>query len=142
MSSATIAAISTPPGSGGIGIIRMSGADVLRHLRVIFHPLDSHCPYDSHRLYYGHIIHPRDKKILDEVLAVYMAAPKTYTREDVVEIHCHGNYLALQSILELLLNNATFVRMLLTFVSITIISLSKLIDPSKIFVASESILEL
>ena len=103
MSSATIAAISTPPGSGGIGIIRMSGADVLRHLRVIFHPLDSHCPYDSHRLYYGHIIHPRDKKILDEVLAVYMAAPKTYTREDVVEIHCHGNYLALQSILELLL---------------------------------------
>lgn len=103
-SSHTIAAISTPPGSGGIGIIRISGGDALAHLRGIFQPLGSSCAFESHRLYYGHIIHPRSQKILDEVLAVYMAAPKTYTREDVVEIHCHGNYLALQSILELLLS--------------------------------------
>lgn len=100
----TIAAISTPPGSGGIGIIRISGKDALAHLRSIYKAVGSSCSFESHRLYYGHIVHPQSHKILDEVLAVYMAAPKTYTREDVVEIHCHGNYLALQSILELLLS--------------------------------------
>ena len=99
----TIAAISTPPGSGGIGIIRVSGEDALAHLRTIFLPHADNCSFDSHRLYYGKIVHPESQKVLDEVLAVYMAAPKTYTREDVVEIHCHGNYLALQSILEVLL---------------------------------------
>ena len=99
----TIAAISTPPGSGGIGIIRISGPESLAHLKVIFHPLSKKCSFESHRLYYGRIVHPVEKKTLDEVLAVFMAAPKTYTREDVVEIHCHGNFLALQSILELLL---------------------------------------
>ncbi len=99
----TIAAISTPPGSGGIGIIRMSGAQSLAHLQTVFQPLDKSCSFDSHRLYYGCVVHPDSNKTLDEVLAVYMAAPKTYTREDVVEIHCHGNFLVLQSILELLL---------------------------------------
>ncbi len=99
----TIAAISTPPGSGGIGIIRISGGESLDHLQAIFCPVDSACSYTSHRLYYGRIVHPQSSKTLDEVLAVYMAAPKTYTREDVVEIHCHGNFLVLQSILELLL---------------------------------------
>lgn len=102
-SSDTIAAISTPPGSGGIGIIRISGRESLDHLQAIFCPVDSACPYLSHRLYYGRIVHPQSSKTLDEVLAVYMAAPKTYTREDVVEIHCHGNFLVLQSVLELLL---------------------------------------
>jgi len=99
----TIAAISTPPGSGGIGIIRMSGGQSLPLLQTLFHPLDKTCSFDSHRLYYGRIVHPDTHKALDEVLAVFMAAPKTYTREDVVEIHCHGNILVLQSILELLL---------------------------------------
>jgi len=100
----TIAAISTPPGSGGIGIIRMSGAQSLALLQTIFHPLDKSCSFDSHHMYYGHIVHPDTNKSLDEVLAVFMASPKTYTREDVVEIHCHGNVLVLQSILELLLS--------------------------------------
>ncbi len=103
-SSDTIAAISTPPGAGGIGIIRMSGPASLPLLKRIFQPLDSGCAFDSHRLYYGRIVHPEEKKDLDEVLAVFMAAPKTYTREDVVEIHCHGNFLVLQSILELLIS--------------------------------------
>ncbi len=103
-SSDTIAAISTPPGAGGIGIIRMSGPASLPLLKKIFQPLDSGCAFDSHRLYYGRIVHPLEKKDLDEVLAVFMAAPKTYTREDVVEIHCHGNFLVLQSILELLIS--------------------------------------
>ena len=102
-SSDTIAAISTPPGSGGIGIIRISGPDSLAHLKALFQPLGKNCSFESHRLYYGRVVHPLEKKPLDEVLAVFMAAPKTYTREDVVEIHCHGNFLVLQSILELLL---------------------------------------
>ena len=100
----TIAAISTPPGAGGIGIIRMSGSQSLAHLQTVFQPLDKSCSFDSHHFYFGRVVHPGNNKILDEVLAVFMAAPKTYTREDVVEIHCHGNFLILQSILELLLS--------------------------------------
>ncbi len=100
----TIAAISTPPGAGGIGIIRISGPCALASLQEIFHPRDPDCTFTSHRLYYGHIVHPQKNKILDEVLAVFMASPSTYTREDVVEIHCHGNFLVLQSVLELLLS--------------------------------------
>jgi tRNA modification GTPase len=100
----TICAISTPPGAGGIGVIRISGPTALDHLQAIFHPRNKACSFDSHRLYYGHIVHPQKNKILDEVLTVFMAAPATYTREDVVEIHCHGNFLALQSILELLVS--------------------------------------
>lgn len=99
----TIAAISTPPGAGGIGIIRISGSRSLTILKGFFQPKDQACSFASHRLYYGHIRHPQEGKILDEVLAVYMAAPHTYTREDVVEIHCHGSFLVLQNILELIL---------------------------------------
>ncbi|MBU1139315.1 MAG: tRNA uridine-5-carboxymethylaminomethyl(34) synthesis GTPase MnmE, partial [Proteobacteria bacterium] len=104
MESDTIAAISTPPGSGGIGVIRMSGPRSLHHLQTIFDPRDKGCLFDSHRLYYGHIVEPQGGKILDEVLAVFMAAPKTYTREDVVEIHCHGNFIVLHTVLELLVS--------------------------------------
>lgn len=99
----TIAAISTPPGAGGIGIIRMSGDDALPTLKMLFSPKDTHCGYNSHKLYYGHIVHPNTGRIIDEVLAVYMAAPHTYTREDVVEIHCHGSFLVLEGVLELIL---------------------------------------
>lgn len=99
----TIAAISTPPGAGGIGIIRMSGKQALHILRSLFRPKDQACTFASHRLYYGHICHPQGGKIVDEVLAVYMAAPHTYTREEVVEIHCHGSFLVLQNVLELIL---------------------------------------
>jgi len=99
----TIAAISTPPGAGGIGIIRISGSRALSLLKSIFQPKDPSCAFVSHKLYYGHILQPDQGKILDEVLAVYMAAPHTYTREDVVEVHCHGSYLVLQNVLELIL---------------------------------------
>lgn len=104
----TIAAISTPPGSGGIGIIRMSGEQVLAVLHKIFQPQDPNCPFRSHQLYYGRIIHPLECKILDEVLVVFMQAPRTYTREDVVEIHCHGSFLILQQILELILQEGIY----------------------------------
>lgn len=99
----TIAAISTPPGAGGIGIIRISGNLSRNILTTLFQPKDPSCRFQSHRLYYGHILQPDGGKIVDEVLAVFMAAPHTYTREDVVEIHCHGSYLVLHSILELIL---------------------------------------
>ncbi|WP_457575195.1 tRNA uridine-5-carboxymethylaminomethyl(34) synthesis GTPase MnmE [Desulfomarina sp.] len=100
----TIAAISTPPGAGGIGIIRMSGNRSLDILKMIFVPAGSPGVLVSHHMYYGHIRRENDGKILDEVLAVFMASPRTYTREDVVEIHCHGSYLVLQNVLELLLD--------------------------------------
>ncbi len=99
----TIAAISTPPGSGGIGIIRMSGPSSLDVLKLIFSPHSSSCGFCSHTLYYGNIIEPDRQQILDEVLVVYMQTPRTYTREDVVEIHCHGSFLVLENILELIL---------------------------------------
>ncbi len=101
----TIAAVSTPVGAGGIGVIRISGDQALSLLKNIFEPRDRSCPYRSHQLYYGHIRQPDEGKIIDEVLAVYMAAPRTYTREDVVEIHCHGSFLVLQNVLELILAN-------------------------------------
>jgi len=99
----TIAAISTPPGAGGIGIIRISGPQSLPILKRVFAAKDPLCSFSSHHLYYGHIQRPADGKIFDEVLAVFMASPKTYTREDVVEIHCHGSFLVLQNVLELIM---------------------------------------
>ena len=97
----TIAAIATPPGPGGIGIIRISGPLALRIFEKLFMPRHKKSPqvYESHRMYYGWVIDPSDSAPIDEVLAVFMRAPNTYTREDVVEIQCHGSYLVLQEIL-------------------------------------------
>jgi len=96
----TIAAIATPPGPGGIGIIRVSGPASLSILTRLFTPKRA-SSLASHRLTYGWIKHPHTGRTLDEVMAVFMAAPHTYTREDVIEIHCHGSYLILQDILVL-----------------------------------------
>jgi tRNA modification GTPase len=98
-SEATIAAIATPPGPGGIGIIRVSGSLALPILTAIFAPKCGAATLRSHRLYYGWISNPRTGQPIDEVMAVFMQAPATYTREDVVEIQCHGSYLVLQDIL-------------------------------------------
>lgn len=97
----TIAAVATPPGMGGIGIIRISGPDALPVLRQVFVPRKPHPTFTSHTLYYGTVL-DRDHQVLDEALAVYMRAPHTYTREDVVELHCHGSSLVLQAILRTL----------------------------------------
>ncbi|MFV0438598.1 MAG: tRNA uridine-5-carboxymethylaminomethyl(34) synthesis GTPase MnmE [Desulfopila sp.] len=99
----TIAAISTPPGSGGIGVIRISGEKALAVLQRLFRPAVGDCVYASHHLNYGHIVDPVSGRIVDEVLAVYMRAPRSYTREDVAEIHCHGSFLVLEEVLELIL---------------------------------------
>lgn len=95
----TIAAIATPPGAGGIGIIRISGPLSRSILSRLFTPRKPLSSFASHRMYYGWMTEPESAQLLDEVLAVFMEAPNTYTREDVVEIHCHGSYLILEQIL-------------------------------------------
>jgi tRNA modification GTPase len=96
----TIAAISTPLGEGGIGIVRLSGTEARSIAKVIFRGKLS-----DRRLSYGHVIDPQTGERVDEVLISYMAAPHTYTREDVVEINCHGGPLPLQRILLLALQH-------------------------------------
>jgi tRNA modification GTPase len=99
----TIAAISTPLGEAGIGIVRLSGPEAAAIARRIFRPHHSHRRLASHRLYLGHIIDPQGE-IIDEVLLALMRAPQTYTREDVVEINCHSGYGVLSRILKLALS--------------------------------------
>ncbi|MBU0674844.1 MAG: tRNA uridine-5-carboxymethylaminomethyl(34) synthesis GTPase MnmE [Proteobacteria bacterium] len=94
---ATIAAISTPPGVGGIGIVRISGTLARPILTKLFAP-SHHAGIIPHRLSHGWINSP-DGRPLDEVMSVYLPAPHTYTREDVVEIQCHGSTMVLQAIL-------------------------------------------
>ena len=98
----TIAAIATPPGRGAIGVIKISGKDSLPILKKIFKPAKPKEKFESHKLYYGFIVDPQGK-VIDEVLITYMKAPRTYTREDVVEIYAHSGYLILRKILELIL---------------------------------------
>src|SRR5450756_640515 len=96
----TIAAISTATGEAGIGIVRLSGRDSLPILRRIFRGAGAWGDFQSHRVYYGHALDPDSHAVLDEVLAICMMAPRSYTREDVVEIHCHGGPVSLQRLLE------------------------------------------
>lgn len=102
----TIAAIATAFGEGGIGIVRISGDRAKEILDKIFVPVQSkqETSIADRRLIYGHIFSPGDEQVIDEVLAVYMKAPATYTREDVVEIHCHGGSIPLGKTLSLVLN--------------------------------------
>ncbi len=100
----TIAAIATPPGEGGIGIIRISGEKAKDILDRIFVPV-SKGKLEKRKLSYGHIIDPACGKKIDEVLCVFMKGPKTYTVEDVVEINCHGGMIPLRQILELVLKS-------------------------------------
>lgn len=95
----TIAAIATPPGCGGIGIVRVSGPLASAIADSVF----SRTPgggLDSHRLYYGRFLSPDSGSLIDEGMAVLMRAPRSYTREDVLELHCHGGYLVVRSVLQ------------------------------------------
>ncbi len=96
----TIVAIATAPGEGGIGIVRLSGAGAERLLQDYFCSAGRDDQFASHRLYYGHF---RDSagELIDEVMAVVMRAPRSYTREDVVEVHCHGGNVVLRRIVDL-----------------------------------------
>lgn len=100
----TIAAISTPFGESGIGVVRLSGPMAEPILKKLFKPKKEISHFDSHRFYYGQVIDPKTGSPIDEALIVLMRKPKSYTREDIVEIQCHGGYLLLQKILELVLS--------------------------------------
>lgn len=99
----TIAAISTPKGEGGIGIIRISGDKSFEILSKIFNTKNPNKDLGFYKFNYG-FIHDKGK-IIDEVMIVRMKAPKTYTCEDVVEINCHGGYFVTEKVLELVLKN-------------------------------------
>jgi tRNA modification GTPase len=100
----TIAAVSTPSGIGGIGIIRLSGPRAWAIARRLFVPHRPASRPKTHHLYLGRILDPATHQSLDEVFLSYMAAPKTYTREDLVEINCHSGPLVLKKILNLVLS--------------------------------------
>lgn len=103
MQNDTIAAIATPPGQGGIGVIRVSGTEAFTLVQPLFRSPGKASPPPSHMLTYGRIIDPASQETIDEVMVAFMHAPHTYTREDVVEIQGHGGPLVLQRILRLLL---------------------------------------
>src|SRR3989338_3976813 len=98
----TIAAISTPIGEGGIGIIRLSGPDAVKISDKIFvsHDKDKPSKFKSNTLYYGYIVDDKKGKV-DEALLTTMRSPRTYTKEDIVEINCHGGIVVLRKVLEL-----------------------------------------
>lgn len=98
----TIAAISTPLGEGAIGIVRLSGTKALDIARSIFKGKDL-TTVASHTLNYGHIIKPSTGEVIDEVMVSVMLAPKTFTREDVIEINTHGGIAVTNDILQLLI---------------------------------------
>jgi tRNA modification GTPase len=100
----TIAAISTPPGEGGIGIVRISGPSAAKIGLSLFRFAGAEREPESHRLYFGHLLDPEDGQVVDEVLFAFMKAPRTYTREDIVEINCHGGVLPLAKTLRLVLS--------------------------------------
>ncbi len=97
----TIVAPATPPGEGGVAIVRLSGPQAETFLRRTFRSGGDDREIASHRLYYGRIFPPASDHPLDEVMAVVMRAPRSYTREDVVEIHCHGGSHLVRRLLDL-----------------------------------------
>ncbi|MCL2352247.1 MAG: tRNA uridine-5-carboxymethylaminomethyl(34) synthesis GTPase MnmE [Firmicutes bacterium] len=110
----TIAAVATPPGTGGIGIIRLSGPEAFAILDRLFIPgrainreaaRAAAAGASPRRLTYGHIYGPAAGEDADEVMTVKMPRPRSYTKEDVAEIHCHGGPLVLRRILGLVLES-------------------------------------
>ncbi len=102
-----IAAISTPAGTGAIAIIRVSGKESIDIVDAVFQSADK-SPlrgFPSHTIHYGWIVDPQTQNSVDEVLVMLMRAPRTFTKEDVVEINCHGGAYIQGRILELLLQN-------------------------------------
>ncbi len=115
MDNSTIAAIATPTGLGGIGIIKISGRNALSIAAKLFKrsPFSSNTSketscsvsFKSHRLYHGYIVDPEKERVLDEVLLAAMISPHSYTTEDVIEIQAHSGHLVINCILELVLKN-------------------------------------
>jgi tRNA modification GTPase len=98
----TIVAIATAivPQQGSVGIVRMSGSEAQSIAQQLFYT-PGRQTWESHRILYGYIRHPQTKKTIDEALLLLMLSPRSYTREDVVEFHCHGGIIAVQQVLQL-----------------------------------------
>jgi tRNA modification GTPase len=101
----TICAVSTPPGEGGIGIIRISGPKAHNILELIFQPAGKIESYLPRTLYLGNIVNRKTREKIDEVYAVILQSPKTYTRENMAEIYSHGGFATQQNILSLLIHS-------------------------------------
>lgn len=102
----TIAAIATAisPQQGSVGIVRLSGDRAVAISREIFYTGGKQI-WESHRILYGYVRNPHTKEVIDECLLLLMQAPRSFTREDVVEFHCHGGIMAVQQVLNLCLEN-------------------------------------
>lgn len=100
----TIAAIATAivPQQGSIGIVRLSGQNAVSIARTLFDAPGKQS-WQSHRILYGYIRHPQNQQVIDEALLLLMLAPRSYTREDVIEFHCHGGIMPVQQVLQLCL---------------------------------------
>ncbi len=100
----TIAAIATAvvPQQGSVGIVRLSGSYAIAIAHLLFHA-PGHQTWETHRILYGYIHHPQTQQLIDEALLLIMQSPRSYTREDVVEFHCHGGIMPVQQVLQLCL---------------------------------------
>ncbi|MBD2017291.1 tRNA uridine-5-carboxymethylaminomethyl(34) synthesis GTPase MnmE [Microcoleus sp. FACHB-53] len=100
----TIAAIATAvvPQQGSVGIVRISGKQAITIARTLFHASGRQA-WETHRILYGYLRHPQTQQVVDEALLLIMQAPRSYTREDVVEFHCHGGIMPVQQVLQLCL---------------------------------------
>ncbi|MDD6214763.1 MAG: tRNA uridine-5-carboxymethylaminomethyl(34) synthesis GTPase MnmE [Firmicutes bacterium] len=107
MQNRTIAAISTPYGVGGIAVIRISGSDAILICDKVYRGKAPLAAAATHTVHYGHIV-DADGKIIDEVLVTVMREPRTYTREDVVEISTHGGFVASKRVMEALIAAGAF----------------------------------
>ena len=103
----TIAAISTPMGEGAIAIVRLSGDEAVEIADKIFKsPTNKQLTeVATHTIHYGHLIDPKTNAVVEEVMLSLMRGPKTFTREDVVEINCHGGLVSVNRVLQLVLAN-------------------------------------
>ncbi|ALS24579.1 MULTISPECIES: tRNA uridine-5-carboxymethylaminomethyl(34) synthesis GTPase MnmE [Paenibacillus] len=101
----TIAAIATPMGEGGIAVIRVSGDQAVRISERIFKGKKKLSEVPSHTVHYGHIVDPDTGARTEEALVTVMRAPRSFTKEDVVEISCHGGFVSVRKVLDLLLGN-------------------------------------
>lgn len=103
----TIAAISTPLGEGGIAIVRLSGDKAVPIADRIFRAASGKRLEEvpSHTIHYGTLVNPKTDEVVEEVMVTVMRAPRTFTREDVVEINCHGGIVSVNRVLQLTLNN-------------------------------------
>ncbi|WP_307395984.1 tRNA uridine-5-carboxymethylaminomethyl(34) synthesis GTPase MnmE [Bacillus horti] len=100
----TIAAISTPMGEGGIAIVRVSGPHAIEAVDRIYKGKHSLSTVDSHTIQYGHLLDGEAGEKIEEVMVTVLRAPKTYTREDIVEINCHGGLVSVRRVLNVVLN--------------------------------------